>query len=195
MTLALGTIVETVTRGLWLNQYPCYNIQRWKVTQGAPITDAQAAADFKTRMDQVMNVQDDIQCNTIYYQSHVFNEVYPNPRFISFITNNKTRGSLPENPLPIGAVLRFRQLTEVSKRQSNKFFSGASVGQATNGAVTLAALASLDSVAFYLSNGIGISGRQYLPVVWSPTYLASSLVISYVLDPFVCYFTRRRPKL
>jgi hypothetical protein len=190
---AQWSVIETVIRGLWTNQYPVYNVQRW-VVKTAGVTDANVLTDFKWFLDQLMGAQDDIQCNLIYYLSHIVNEVYPNPRYIGAIANNKTRGSIPEQPLPIGVVFHGCQVTADTRLRGHKYFAGPALSQVTNGVLTSTALTTLNGIMSYYSGGWTRNSHSYQGVVWSAKYLKWEYVTAWTYDNLVTYCRRRRPR-
>lgn len=188
------TIVETVTRGLWASSIKCYNVQRWVVLTAAGVTDAQAVADFTSQMNTLMGQQDDIATGIISWSSHVFNEVYPNKRFISFLPNTHTVGLAAGSPAPIGAVFRGCQVTAVGKIRGQKYFSGIPLSFITNGVLTAAAQTQLTEVMIYYCGAFAVSGRTYGPVIKSTLNSSYQAILGYYIDTNVCYFTRRRPR-
>lgn len=190
-----GTVFETVTRSLWNNLYPCYNVQRWLCDTVGGITDAQLLADYYTRLNLLIGEQDDFQTSIIKYQSFLVNEVYPTPRYIGTIANTKTVGSISTNPLPIGAVISCCEHTSHPRRKSMKYFSGLPLSQVTGGVFTSAVQTMVIEAMTYYGGHFTLSAHVYKSVVWSRLYQEYSLVEYRTIDPVCSYFRRRRPHI
>lgn len=190
-----GDILEIVLNGMFLDTIPMLNVYRYRYEGPGTISSGQVLLDLRSTTDDIYGQADDFMNNFHFLNPPTIKEVYPNP-VIYGNTGTPRRGGIVtlDDTLPLGCCVRAKLYSGLSRIRGSHWLAGIPKSFHNDGDLTSTCRTRVQEWANTLVTVRVANGRTYRPGSWqNAAHIFTPWTVA-LIDPHICYLTRRVPR-